>query len=301
MNTLVICPRSDLAGTGIGIKQAFDRYSDIKVRQIRRQAKFYAYPHDAEWADYDELVRDADLIHVMEIPEAIPPGKKAVLHHHGSYFRSNREHILREQARRRAVGICSTLDLYLQEAGEWIGSPYDLEWLSGFRDRQEILTVAHAGTELDSKSTGVFLDAAKRLSKEIPLEVLHITGMSWLDCLRVKGRADIYFDQILTGYGNNAVEAWGMGIPVISGIEPKEARRRGHFISDATPEEMERRWSGLPFVRADEGTIYDALRLLADPLERVRWGSRGALHAARFHDQQVVVRQLEGVYRRALS
>ena len=38
-----------------------------------------------------------------------------------------------------------------------------------------------------------------------------------------KGRADVFVDQMILGYGCNAIEAWGMGIPVIAGVDPEKA------------------------------------------------------------------------------
>jgi hypothetical protein len=301
VKVLVYCPGTDTAGVGIGIQRAFVNHSDWTVRQVRRKARSYAYPHDAEWADRAALIRASDVVHVMEEPKAIPSGKPAVLHHHGTYLRKYLKVTLREQEKRKALGIVSTLDLHVLTGMDWIPAPYDIDWLATFRDPQPTLTIAHAGTNGESKSTGPFLAACERLAKELPIRVLHITGKTWAECLAIKGTADIYFDQVLTGYGNNAVEAWGMGIPVIAGIEPAEARNRGHLIPDATPDEMERRFGGLPFVRADEGSIYDALRLLADPAERVKWADRGLSHVRRFHDQPQVVRKLEDIYRRAVS
>lgn len=266
----------------------------MEVRQVRRLPRFYDYPHDAEWDDRQALIEWADLVHVMEIPGAIPAGKRAVLHHHGSYARANRA-ALRQT---RAFHISSTLDLELLGLGQWVPAPYDLDALARHRKPSRVLTIAHAGTDAVSKSTRPFLAACERLAQEVELRVLHIRNVTHAECLRVKGQADIYFDQVLLGYGNNAVEAMGMGIPVVAGIDPKEARRRGHVIPDATPDEMERRFDGLPFVRADEGTIYDALRLLADPAEREKWGSRGLEHVRRFHDERAVAKQLEAIYRR---
>jgi hypothetical protein len=296
VKALVLCPGSDTAGVGIGIQRAFTAHSEWTVRQVRRKRRTYDYPYDAEWAEREPLIRWADVVHVMEEPRAIPKGKPAILHSHGTYARRNRDEIRRV----RATHISATIDLELLGLGQWVPAPYDTDWLATFRDPQPVLTIAHAGTDAVSKSTGPFLAACGRLAKEVPIRVLHINSLPWAECLRLKGQADIYFDQVLTGYGLNAVEAWGMGIPVVAGIEPREARKRGHLIPDETPDEMARRFGGLPFVRADEGTIYDALRLLVDPAERVKWAERGMSHVRRFHDQRPVVRLLEEVYRRAV-
>ena len=225
--------------------------------------------------------------------------KPSIIHHHGTYFRQNRDALLHEQQERGVIGISATIDIELLGGGEWLPAPYDLEWLAAFRKQSDVLTIAHAGTDPVTKSTGPFLEACERLSREVPLRVLHIDHRPWHECLSLKGTADIYFDQVLTGYGNNAIEAMGMGIPVVAGLNAAEARSRGHLIPDGTLEEMERRFGGLPFVYADEGTIYDALRSLVEPETRQLAASRGLHHARTFHDERKVVRQLEAIYRRA--
>lgn len=299
MKVLILCPGSDLAGVGIGIKRAFDQYSDWEVRQIRRVPWHYGYPHDAEWKDRKSYIEWADVVHVMEQPEFIP-SKPAVLHHHGDYLRRNRDRVLAEQRSRGALGIASTLDLYLlaPDELEWLPTPVDVDALASMRvPNRGPLRVAHAPTDRVSKSTGPLLAACERLGLQVDL----IERQSWSECLSRKAGADIYFDQVLTGYGVNAIEAMAMGIPVIAGVEAAEATRRGWLIHPDTLGLMVRRFGGLPFVRANERTIDDALRLLTDPAQRLSWAAKGTAHVRRFHDYPVVVRQLEDIYRRALS
>ena len=212
----------------------------------------------------------------------------AVIQHHGTYFREHAPRLLREQRARKAIGLASTLDLWLMAPDdlEWLPAPYDGEWLRSFRKPADVLTIAHAPTNRKIKSTAAFEAACDRLAKLIPIRVLVIENQPWTECLRLKGQADIYFDQTQLGYGNNAIEAWGMGIPVIAGA------------SDETLAEMERRFP-LPFYEATESTIYYALLDLASSqIKRDYWARRGAEHFARFHDERVVVPQLQGVYRR---
>lgn len=297
LSVLNISPRTDIGGDGHRTALAFRKHG-WTYRHASKRANNYGFPADLSWKEAQSAYWTADVIHHRQM-FAGPP-RPEIIQHHGSYARQHRDRLIAEQEHRRAIGIVSTLDLYLLGLGEWIGAPYDLDWLASFRRPSDILTIAHAGTNPESKSTGPFLAACERLSKEVELRVLHIAA-PWHECLRLKGTADIYFDQVLTGYGNNAVEAMGMGIPVIAGIEPAEARKRGHLIPDETPDEMDRRFGGMPFVRADEGTIYDALRLLVEPSQRRAWADRGSAHARRFHDERMVVRQLEDIYRRAVS
>lgn len=304
MKVLILCPRSDLAGVGIGIKQAFDGYSrDWQVRVVRAQDKVYDYPKDAGWAEKNALVDWADLVHVMEIPAAMPRGKKLVLHHHGSYFRWHRTTVLSEQRHRGAVGIVSTIDLLLLAPDDltWIPAPYDVDWLYGMRRRhpRRPLRIVQCPTNRVTKNTDALLAAAERLSKDVPVEVDIVEGVTWAESLRRKADADIVFDQLLTGYGNNAVEAMAMGIPVIAGLDPELAAHHGHPIPHGTQDEMLRRFGGLPYVSAHEESVYEALVQLVDVDNRAAWGARGLAHVRKFHDQPVVVRQLEQVYLRA--
>ena len=61
------------------------------------------------------------------------------------------------------------------------------------------------------------------------------------DVLALKAQADILFDQVILGYGNNAIEAMGMGIPVIAGVQDDNVRRA-----------MLDRWGSLPWYDATE-------------------------------------------------
>ena len=55
----------------------------------------------------------------------------------------------------------------------------------------------------------------------------------------------------------------------------------------------------LPFFLATEGTIYDALRHLAEPVARDSWGALGRRHAQRFHSERSGVAFLQDIYQRA--
>ena len=150
------------------------------------------------------------------------------------------------------------------------------------------MRIAHAPTDRGIKSTAAFLEATEQLKAEgHPIEVDLIEGVPWSECLARKAKADVYFDQVKLGYGNNAIEAWGMGIPVIAGAAP------------ATQAEMVRRFGDLPFYNATEATLYDALRAMLNPSIRELYAHRGLMHVRKYHDERVVVEQLKDVYRRA--
>jgi hypothetical protein len=285
---------ADTGGVSAAIGRAFHGVSGWQFRAMIATRNYIDYPVDLEWsqAAVAEWWTWADLIHLhhnlrqYRRLKHFPP-RPLVLQFHGTGFRERPRPLLADMRRHKALGLVSTLDL-------WLLSPRDLEWLPcpvKVQPRQpetEMVRIAHAPTDRGIKSTQAFLEATNQLQAEgHRIEVDLIEGVTWAECLARKAKADVYFDQVKLGYGNNAIEAWGMGIPVIAGAQP------------ATLEEMESRFGLLPFYTADEATIYHALKAMLDPSLRDEYAQRGLEHVRRFHDERVVVEQLKDIYRRA--
>lgn len=289
----------DLAGIGIRLKQAFDRHApDWSFHSVVMSQTYLDYPIDRPWGDARDLWDLADIVHLhnnFRTAEILETGRKpSVIHHHGTFFRQNVRTLLRQSRKRHAVGIASTLDLYLvaPDELEWVPAPYDVEWLANLRRpiHDGLIRIATAPTDRAIKSTDAFLAAIGRLTLDYPIELVLIERSDWATCLRRKATADIFFDQVLLGYGCNAVEAMGMGIPVVAGA------------ADSTLREYERRFRSMPFYEATEGSIYEALRdLIESPGLRSEYGRRGRDHVARWHADDVVVRQMQTIYERVLT
>lgn len=290
---------SDLGGDGIRTKRAFDRHAPGWTYNVAvRNRNYIDYPTDIDFGRVGPLVDVADVIHARNSFKATrlakAVGRPLVIHHHGTRLRNNPGMILAEQRAaggRGAVGLAATLDLWLlaPDELEWLPAPYDLDWLATLRRPVDdgVLRIGHAPTNRAIKSTDAFLTAVDKLARETRVELVLIEGRSWSECLALKATCDIYFDQVILGYGNNAIEAWGMGIPVVAGA------------AGATLAEYDRRFGGLPFFPADEGSIYKALATLADRGPRAAWARRGIEHARRWHDEARVVTQLQDIYLRA--
>jgi predicted SnoaL-like aldol condensation-catalyzing enzyme len=311
MKVLSIHKGQDTGGQGWRMTQAFRRYApDWTFHSAYAPNVFFyiAYPQDVIW-EKDNVInlwKEADVVHlhnnfataqIMERATGIrhynyrtQSGKKAVVHYHGTAFRTNPKPFLHEQRKRKVLGLVSTLDLWLMAPHdtEWLPAPYDLDWLASLRSSHtgKKVRVAHAPTDRGWKSTEAFLAAAARIPE---IQVDLIEGVTWKECLARKAKADVYFDQVKLGYGCNSIEAWGMGIPVIAGGQPD------------TLSEMERRFGELPFYTATEDSIYDALLAMTDPATRDEYGQLGLRHVQRWHDDAKVVEQLKDVYQRAVA
>jgi hypothetical protein len=304
VNVLSINMGSDPAGISSNIARAFHDDPEWTVRSLTSKVNYIEYPPDLEW-NRETLIRSwelADLIHLHHgfvtadrmvrgryVGKRLLP-KPYVVHFHGTGFRENVRAHMGELGERGAYGIVSTLDLSVASGLEWLPGPIDVESLRTMKQpATDKVRIVHAPTNRQIKSTREFLAAVERLQTEgFPVELDLIERVPWAECMARKARADIFFDQVLLGYGNNALEAWAMGIPVVAGAD------------DATLDEMERRFGHLPFYHATEETIYDALKeLVESPGLRERYGQIGLNYVKTYHDYPVVREQLKAIYRRA--
>jgi hypothetical protein len=309
VNVLSINMGSDPAGISYGIAQAFRDEPGWSVRSQVSKVNYITYPTDMEW-NREALItawESADLIHLHHgfvtsnrMVKGRYVGKRLnhkpyVVHFHGTGFREHIQAHMAELRERNTPGIVSTLDLAVASGLEWLPGPVDVRGLSSMRSKDteapDRIVIAHAPTNRQIKSTSELLVAVQRLQDEgYPVELDLIERAPWAECIARKAKADIYFDQVLLGYGNNALEAWAMGIPVVAGAD------------DATLDEMERRFGALPFYHATEDTIYDALKeLVESPELRERYGQIGQTYVRTYHDYPVVVEQLKRIYRQALG
>jgi hypothetical protein len=314
VNVLSINMGSDPAGISYGIAQAFRGVLGWSVRSQVSKQNYITYPTDLEW-NREALItawESADLIHLHHgfvtsnrMVKGRYVGKRLqnkpyLVHFHGTGFREHIQAHMTELRERNTLGIVSTLDLAVASGLEWLPAPTDVELMQGHRwadyperavENDYTVRIAHAPTNRQIKSTAAVIEAVERMKAEgLPVELDLIERVPWAECIARKAKADIYFDQVLLGYGNNALEAWAMSIPVVAGAD------------DATLDEMERRFGHLPFYHATEDTIYDALKeLVESPELRERYGQIGQAYVRKYHDYPVVVEQLKRIYRQALG
>ena len=307
MNVLVFTLGADTGGVLGGIARAFRGVQGWNVRSFCNIDNYIGYPHDLDPTREVLLEQweQADVVHLhhdfrsfekaYKIARKVLPPKPFVLEYHGTGFREHSEYHLIEQRYAKALGVTSTLDLYLLSPKEleWLPPAVNVDALAEMRQVNDTgrVLIAHAPTNRAIKSTAALIKAVERMQAEgLPVDLDLIERVPWTECLERKAKADIYFDQVILGYGCNALEAWGMGIPVVAGA------------ADETLDEMERRFGYLPFYHATEETIYDALReLVESPKLRAKYGRIGHEYVRRFHSEEVVVEQLKALYRRAMG
>lgn len=305
MNVLILSDRTDIAGIGIALKQAFDRHSTTwKARAVRRRDVF-GYPGDVEWTDTHvvrRLFKAADVIHVLQRPYVATKfagweRKAIVVHHLGTYFRQDPAGVSAACREIGATELAGSLDLIPNGDMELLPIVADIDKFSAIRERvyqpSDRVRIAHAPTNRAFKSTLNFIDAVQNLEKRHDIEVDLIEKVSWEECLERKARADILFDELTHGYGANALEAWSMGIPVVSGVADNLVRAQ-----------MVAKFGGrsLPFMDVTARTLEGSLEaLITDPDLRHAIALRGRKHVELFHSGASVVSRATGIYERILE
>ena len=284
---------------------AADKFGSVSIRSAHVAEAYFQFPRDLLWnrhtdVEVRQLAKEADIIHLNNTWRPyIRVGlksKPALLHHHGSLFRKNSADMLHTARQYGMVQAVSTVDL-MEPAPEllhWLPTAYDIDALAAMRQRREPdgrIRVVSAPTNRDYKSTAALELAVKQLQAEgLPVDLVLVEGKPWTECMAIKATADIYFDQVILGYGCNAVEAWGMGIPVIAGAQPW------------TLDKMTELWGGLPFYVATEQTIADAMRaLVQSPDLRDEYAAKGMAHVRKYHDEKPALARLVELYMQTLT
>jgi glycosyltransferase involved in cell wall biosynthesis len=308
VNVLIVQPGADTGGQGIDMQRAFARHApDWKVRSVTVSRNYLGFDEDLHYpTDKDEIAelgRNADVLHfrssfkalrLLGLHERRRPRQPVILQHHGTEFREGAEAILSEARFFHAPVYVSTIDLLVgHDQVGWIPAPIEIEDLSayrGARDPDAPIRIGHCPTVRTAKGTDAFLAAIDELKQRYPIELVLVEGRSWRDCLKIKGTFDLLFDQLTFGFGGNGLEAFAMGIPVVSGaVDPKVLAKMQEIIGP-----------DLPFAAATRETLWNVLeRLICDAAERDVQAQRGLEYVKAWHAAPMVVERLKAIYRAA--
>lgn len=149
---------------------------------------------------------------------------------------------------------------------------------------KERLLVLHAPTNPEFKGTKPIEDAVKALQSKMDFDYRRIEKMNHEEAIQLYRDADLIIDQIYCGsYGLLCVEAMALAKPVITYI-------REDLVGTFPVE--------LPVLNANPDDVEEKLaELLADAELRKEIGIRGRAYAEKYHAKEVVVDQLEEIYR----
>lgn len=292
MKLLHLHPVYDTGGQSAAAKKVLEAGGD-EVRVFVKKQHPFGYADVGLW-DIDavrESYRWADVVVIHNEPtlhELVSDGsdKAVFVHHHGSKLRLGP--FRADQA--RAIGarqLVSTVDLLLVAPdATWMPQVVDVPRMESIgaacRPDDRPIVISHAPTVRSIKGTRFVIDAKRQLRGRAEVNI--IEREPWLACLALKAASHIFVDQIGLGYGNNAIEAWAMGLPVVAGADRRILERMAQEFP-------------IPFIQADRGSLLPILtELIASPALREEWAAKGRAHVDRFHAPDAWAKRARVIY-----
>jgi hypothetical protein len=303
-SVLILSDHEDTGGISIALKHALEKHTDWTARSVTRYQNYIEYEQDIFWPKGDppteellNLFADADVVHVMERWRAVAPfpkwrDKPMVFHSHGTEFRVDSTNAIKQTTKEYGVQhIVSTIDLTLLDpSAEWLPNPVNIPHLAATKrltSKVRKLKIAHSPTHRQIKSTDDFLAAVDGLALDVDL----IEWTNHEDCLKRKGQADIFYDQLHIGYALSGIEAMAMGIPVVSGA-----------FDFTILNLMQYTFGYLPFYLTDQSRLRSRIEdMMNDERLRRDFGEMGRYHVSKWHDEAKVAAQLVQIYERAIG
>jgi hypothetical protein len=226
----------------------------------------------------------ADVVHIHDARFNLPRKirKPVVITHHGTRFRRAPDMFIKHANMLGWLITVATPDLTR------FGPPLMPDCrpdLSQYRNLGNEFTVIHAPTKREFKGTERVIKACKKVGVKLDL----IEDVPWAECVERKGRGHLLIDQFEDGYGCNAIEAWSMGMPV---------------ISDGTNDVIDaiyNKFKGVPFVRP-ASTLEDTIVSLRDDRDAwIKAASIGHQHYLDYHSYEAASSLAIWAYERAIE
>lgn len=211
----------DWSGTLGALTQAIQAHTPHEFRWGIKRKDWLRFPCDLYRPSDVEILKWLEWCDVFNLHSAvgsyIPKSnilRPTVWTMHGSWYRKQPGKINTVAQRGRMLTTCLTIDLSLH-GPRWIGRA--MPDMQSFHDPPtREFVVMQAPTNPRKKGTAMVQEALAGLPG-VRFEL--VSQVSNKECLARKAQAHVLIDQVgrwALGYGTNAVEAWGYGIPVIS-------------------------------------------------------------------------------------
>lgn len=208
-----------------------------RARCIILQGDYLFYDRDIilsdsdarQWEEAKEIIASADFFHIGRFPlrdkklQLLEKLKSdnCVIQYYGTQLRQNAHQIYSWHQNKGITGIGAWDYTMIKNAPFFYhihamvdATNYEVSPLPNGTIR-----IVHPTTDRKIKKTALFLAAMETLEKKYDVEGLVVEGKTNSECLEIKNRAHMTFDQISVGvYGISAIESMAMGHVVFGGI-----------------------------------------------------------------------------------
>ncbi len=229
----------DLAGLSYNLCTAINELTDHHATSVTLASTWIRYPtmvggKEAIQAKMPGLVRDADVIHINELPTLLfsigskpedCQGKQIIYHAHGSKFRRRYPRYLKTLYSNfpQAKVIVSTPDLLaLVPKATWFPSIVPIEhYRKEYPMKRNDPPIIYGAQTRPKRYRSSMIKVLDQLREEgLDFEVQWIYGKQHRINLTLKAQADIYYDRVISPmYGVNAIEAAGFEMPVVCSMD----------------------------------------------------------------------------------
>lgn len=247
---------------------------------------------DSHWEEAREIIRKADFLHIGRFPvrdnrlalmQKIEPDN-CVVQYFGTQLRQNAHQIYKWHKEKNITGIGAWDYTMIHNAPFYyhINMMVDGTKFQPAPPVDGTIRIVHPTTDRKVKKTALFLDAMKKLEKKYDVEGLVIEGKTNLECLSLKNKAHMTFDQISVGiYGVSAIESMAMGHVVFGGIS--------NFAASIYPDN--------PVVWITPYNVEEKIEyFLCNPSAISNQGEKGSLWVKQHHDPVKILRQFLYIY-----
>lgn len=183
---------------------------------------------------------------------------------------------------------CIINGMQIDGIGRWEALPFRAECIDvdDWKPKKEYsdadgksgaVTIVHAPNHRFIKGTEYLISSVETLKREgLNVELILLEKLQNTEVKRIlQEKADIFFDQLILGYAMSTIEAFALGLPVITNLENEDYTR------------VFRRYSYLnecPAMSVSHETLTDVLRtLVTSPSLRKELGEAGRAYAEKYH------------------
>ncbi len=271
-----------------------------RARCIILQGDYLSYDQDIvlstgdniHWEEAREIIHRADFLHIGRFPvrdnrlslmKKIKPDN-CLVQYFGTQLRQNAHQIYRWHQERKITGIGAWDYTMIQNAPFYyhINMMVDDTKFQHAPPAEGTIRIVHPTTDRKVKKTALFLEAIQELQKRYDVEGVVIEGKTNQECLHIKSKAHMTFDQISVGiYGVSAIESMAMGHVVFGGIS--------NFAASVYPDN--------PIVWTTPYNVKEKIEYyLCHPKAIAVRGEKGRRWIKQCHDPQKILRQFLYIY-----
>ena len=297
---LAVIADFNIAGQLSMLFKMINRYTIHKARMIILQDDYLSYDRDLVLSENIpgaldetlEILDQADFFHFGRFPKEyeglnwnkyIRPNN-TMIQYYGSELRNNAAQIYPWHQKNNVLGLSAWDYTMLEKSPLFyhVNIMCDLSRVKPCSPPDDVIRICHPSTNREIKKTDMFLTVMESLKRKYPVEVELIEGVSNDECLDIKSRCQMTFDQISVGiYGLSAIESMAAGHAVLGGIS--------NFAASYHPDN--------PMVYVTEQNLKDRIEyLLKNKSEITRIGNAGKVWARTHHDPMKIIRQYLWLY-----